>query len=156
MPQYPTRIHHPPLLPRNHFNTGCILKERGLCNIVMVIILGVDIIISVCDHVLANSLCVTLAPCLIIYPIFSQCCIRISPGRSTLQLPLKCIKYNRLNELYSMANGPKEKRIEMGNTIRLRSQREREPCVPVLRMRENTWHTQQYSPPERRRTITKI
>ena len=42
------------------------------------------------------------------------------------------IKYNRLNGLYSMANGPKEKRIEMGNTKRSRSQRERErimsPC----------------------------
>ena len=36
-----------------------------------------------------------------------------------------CIKYNRLNKLYSMANGPKEKWIEMG-TQRDREVRERE------------------------------
>ena len=42
-----------------------------------------------------------------------------------------------------MANGPKEMQIEMGNTKRSRSQRERKSCVLVLCMRENTWHTQQ-------------
>ena len=55
-----------------------------------------------------------------------------TPKQIDLLLKASLIKYNRLNELYSMANGPKEMQIEMGNTKRSRSQRERErimcPC----------------------------
>ena len=47
----------------------CQHKNVGVINIVMVIILDVDIIISVCDLVLANSLCVTLSLSLFLYPI---------------------------------------------------------------------------------------
>ena len=53
----------------------------------MVIILGVDIIISVCDLVLANSLCVTLSFSLSIHLSYIGIIVnivRISPGRPTL------------------------------------------------------------------------
>ena len=66
---------------------GRILKRGGLCNIVIVIILGVDIINSVCDLVLANSLCVTLSFSLSIHLSYIGMIVnvvRIGPGRSTL------------------------------------------------------------------------